>query len=655
MIERASAIFRSILIAAAAGALAVSLSSPLPAVLALFAMVAPFVPLRIGPRFARVLAVIAYLAIAATGVISWSLMVVLMLHGDSTDATLMLDGMALLSLAILLSLSERKGAAVLSAIFALVVAGLHRNAAIGPYIVVAGAAAIAVLAAEAIGEAPRRVVARPWRRGVAGGAALLFALGIFYVLPPAQIGLERALFSMYSPPASARSGLSRDDVRLGEVESLAMSPRVALHVWSARAQKLRARAYLSFDGRLWHAPTGQTVPPAGTFELAELRAFRGTLLRFPGVNDVSDAMVTRIVPIGLDAGLIPTPGDALAIKTRDQVQVDPFGVVLPTRTGIEVAPYAIVHRRRLGVGDAGPVDLRALTLPRVVDARVRAAAAQIASETQDPRQRITRTILWIQSMAHYDLEVGAFKSRDPIAEFLFDKHRGYCEYFASALALLLRLEGIPTRFVTGYQVDSSSLEGSHYVVRDSDAHAWVEAYLDGVGWVEADATPPGEYASLHQRNKGTAWTRLRAAWADFWIVARHGSFAEGVSRAGVPVLVIVLLGVFAFVVRRALLRREPRAPRGRTVTTRPTVPAVVECVAQIDRAFETHGLPRPRAHGLLEHLSLVERRGLDEHAATTIRQAIDLVHRRHFGAEPVDDDALQRAGVAIHAGNLVRS
>lgn len=647
MTERASSIFRALLIAASCGALGRSLNAPIFPLLALLALLAPFTPIRVGPRLAKVIAVVAYLAIAAAGVLSWSLMVVLVVHGESTETALLANGLALVLSAIALSISERTGLAAVSAIFATLVSGLHRNAATTPYIVAGAGAAIALVAAESIATAPRRVSTEPWRRGLAGGAALTVAAFISAGLPPAQIALERTLFSMYTPPASARSGLSADDVRLGEVESLATSPRVALHVWSPRAQKLRARVYLQFDGRLWHAPTAPAIAPGPEFELDELRSFRGTLRRLPRVTDVPrDALVTKVVPMGLDAGLIPTPGDALAIKTRDQVQVDPFGIVLPIRTGAEITPYAIVHRVRSGVGDPSGADPRALSLPRVVDPRLRAVAAKIVAETRSPRERVARTIAWIQSMARYDLDVGAFRTRDPIAEFLFDKKRGYCEYFASSLALLLRLEGIPARFTTGYQVDDSSLEGSHYVVRDSDAHAWVEAYVEGAGWIEADATPAAEYASIHRRKTGDAWARARAAWADFWLVVRHGSFGEVSSRVAIPALVIVLVAIGIAVVRRAWLRRTPRSKPSRTETAQ-TVPAISECVAQIDRAFEARGLPRPRAHGLLEHLSLLERKGLDERAGSALRRAIELVHRRHFGSEPIDDALLRAAAVAI--------
>ena len=93
---------------------------------------------------------------------------------------------------------------------------------------------------------------------------------------------------------------------------------------------------------------------------------------------------------------------------------------------------------------------------------------------------------------------GAFRTGDPLAEFLFEKKAGYCEYFASAAVVLLRLQGVPARFVKGLSVGPQTDQGGGlHVVRDSDAHAWVEAWIPGEGWVEADPTPPGQFAEAH--------------------------------------------------------------------------------------------------------------------------------------------------------------
>src|SRR5206468_13003982 len=68
--------------------------------------------------------------------------------------------------------------------------------------------------------------------------------------------------------------------------------------------------------------------------------------------------------------------------------------------------------------------------------------------------------------------------------------RSHCEYFASSMAILLRSVGIPTRLVNGFLMGEYNPIGGDYIIRESDAHSWVEVYTPGRGWMEFDPTPP---------------------------------------------------------------------------------------------------------------------------------------------------------------------
>ncbi len=103
--------------------------------------------------------------------------------------------------------------------------------------------------------------------------------------------------------------------------------------------------------------------------------------------------------------------------------------------------------------------------------------------------------------------------KDPIANFLFERKQGHCEYFASSMAVMLRTLGIPSRVVNGFRSDEFNDLTGNYVVRAKDAHSWVEAYFPGYGWQTFDPTPAG--------NSGTpqGWSRLALyvdAMASFW-------------------------------------------------------------------------------------------------------------------------------------------
>ena len=102
---------------------------------------------------------------------------------------------------------------------------------------------------------------------------------------------------------------------------------------------------------------------------------------------------------------------------------------------------------------------------------------------------------------------------DPLANFLFERKQGHCEYFASSMAVMLRSLGIPARLVNGFRTGEFNDLTSQYVVRASNAHSWVEVFFPGYGWIAFDPTPG---ASIQVR---TGWSRIGLymdAMASFW-------------------------------------------------------------------------------------------------------------------------------------------
>jgi hypothetical protein len=100
-----------------------------------------------------------------------------------------------------------------------------------------------------------------------------------------------------------------------------------------------------------------------------------------------------------------------------------------------------------------------------------------------------------------------------LANFLFERKHGHCEYFASSMAVMLRSLDIPSRMVTGFRGGEYNDLTGQYVVRASDAHSWVEAYFPGSGWISFDPTPAGSVPTR------TGWSRMQLyvdAAASFW-------------------------------------------------------------------------------------------------------------------------------------------
>lgn len=102
--------------------------------------------------------------------------------------------------------------------------------------------------------------------------------------------------------------------------------------------------------------------------------------------------------------------------------------------------------------------------------------------------------------------------RNPIDEFLFDTHRGFCEHYASAFAVMMRSAGIPARIVLGYQGGELNPLGNYLIVRQADAHAWTEVWLDGLGWRRVDPTAAVAPERIEDGISGAMFSGTGAAW-----------------------------------------------------------------------------------------------------------------------------------------------
>jgi hypothetical protein len=162
--------------------------------------------------------------------------------------------------------------------------------------------------------------------------------------------------------------------------------------------------------------------------------------------------------------------------------------------------------------------VEALELPPL-DERIPRLALDMTAGLTTPDERARALERRLRHDYGYTLELLPAPVADPLATFLFTRKKGHCEYFASAMAVMLRTLGIPARVVTGFLGGVYNPMTGWQVVRASDAHSWVEAWLPGRGWLTFDPTPPDPSPS-----SASLWTRaglvLDAAdqfWQD-WVV-----------------------------------------------------------------------------------------------------------------------------------------
>lgn len=560
----------------------------------------------------------------------------------------------------------------------LVVSGLKPGVALFPWFAAGGALALWTYAFVQGG--PRRI-------GLPLAVFLLVAgavaAGTVWFLPWAQPHVERALADAF---VEGTTGLAEES-RLGEFGRLASSRRVVLRVWTSEARLLRAYVLTRFDGREWTSSRPGQGPPArsplrplpGTDAETWLRGVPGGLFVVPptdGVPAAGDRTVeTRIVQSAVDDWPLLLPASPLLIRA-------PTSLLLRSREGELRWPlyeparlYGVLHDgttpASLGADEGVTARAAALGLPGRLDPRVRVLAGTLATDARSGWDRLQNTLEWMRTRYSYSLDVGPFETADPLAEFLFEKKKGYCEYFATAAAVLLRLQGIPTRYVKGFAVGPQNLVpgrlgvGDHYVVREQDAHAWVEAYIEGIGWVEADPTPPSGFAEVHASSAGWLTSlveALRVHAARIWARLRHEGFAGlwtalttavrealgGLWRRplvlgaiGVGLLAIVSWRWLAWLVGR--LRGLRRSRRARAEAFPGELGPLLETV---ERHWARRGRARPPASGLREHLEGLAPEVLSSREREASAAVVDACYRAAFAARrpsPEEVDSLRAA------------
>ena len=122
-------------------------------------------------------------------------------------------------------------------------------------------------------------------------------------------------------------------------------------------------------------------------------------------------------------------------------------------------------------------------------ARTYALAQQLKENARTPEDYVQNVLEYLGNTAVYTYSEMPPPASGTLDGFLFDSKQGYCQQFSGAMALLLRMAGIPARVATGFSTGATDTKTGEYIVRDFDAHSWVEVYYPDYGWVTFDPTP----------------------------------------------------------------------------------------------------------------------------------------------------------------------
>jgi transglutaminase-like putative cysteine protease len=365
---------------------------------------------------------------------------------------------------------------------------------------------------------------------------LALTAGMFFLLPrTADAAFSRLIAHRIFIP-----GLS-GEVRLGEIGELKTSSRAVMHIsmyvnQTGAPLKWRGGAMTEFDGKAWFDAEGSpTLVPVENGQ-AEMRPPTAR----PGARRLS---------YGVELEALDSPALFFA-GAPERVAGLPGAAVKETRTGcfrlLHTPPpgfryegYSLVEEPPETALPPNPtpiLDLASraqdLQLPRL-DPRIALLARSMAAGAGTDLGRARAVESHLRSDYGYTLQLPKHPGADPLAYFLFTRKKGHCEYFASAMAVMLRSLGIPARMATGFQSGVYNPLSDLWLVRASDAHTWVEAWIPGNGWTTFDPTPadPSQHGPTLLSKMGLYFDAAETFWQK-WVVgydpSRQGTLADRV-------------------------------------------------------------------------------------------------------------------------------
>ncbi len=406
------------------------------------------------------------------------------------------------------------------------------NATFVLFFVVQVGFAVATFASQEIRSAERKphIFAKPVYHGISKRLSMQSALvtvGIligsfllFFILPRTA----RAAMSRFIPEGMHITGFS-NEVKLGAIGQLQQRRTLIFHARigvanppiDGRRLKWRGAALSQFDGkRWWNRERRQELVKV------EHKLLRTGSLHHEGRPGRRFHYDVQLAGISSDALFFAGSPEFISVPAPFLYRVNGNNYRLPTATWerlrYEADTFLDAEQADGALGLSEAERQEHLELP-AMDNRILALSQQATGGVHSSLGQARQIELWLRKTYPYTLELPATEPVDPIANFLFDRKKGHCEYFASSMAVMLRLNGIPSRVVTGFQGGELNPVSGWYQVRASDAHSWVEAWFAGHGWVAFDPTPNAPAPSVASFGKGFGdYLDATELWWQDWIM-----------------------------------------------------------------------------------------------------------------------------------------
>lgn len=492
--------------------------------------------------------------------------------------------------------------------------------------------------------------------------------GILFVIFP-RVGLSLLLLNRgHTGRMIGFSGR----VDLGEVGVLRSDPALAMRVEIPELPNppplrvtlhLRGTALDAYDGRAWSQSESFKRP-------AEVDGGIIPIERLPDPS-VDSLMRIDLEPIDPPVIFLPPSANGLRLRTRGQVGLEPAAAYRGPEGEIRYQPLddrglkyeVFLSRKRAPTFQRLAQNERAkyLILPNDLPERIRTLSEEWTRDLGTQLERAQAIERHLRTEYRYDLASPSGRDRQPLDHFLFESKRGHCEFYSTAMAVMLRVVGVPTRNVTGFIGGTWNRFGRFYAVRNGDAHSWVEVYLDGQGWMTFDPTPPadsaprseisGVWAYLRDFIEATSqrWDRHVVGYDLNQQVSLLSALTSRYKRAESMVpqryrrpyaafaVVLALSGAAGAAVwwRR---RSRKRGDLGRT-PAEPRSPSAVLATAlyeALDAAMGAQGLGRAPGTPPLRHAEAIA--SLDHPLSAEILALTEVYLRARFGGAALSDD-----------------
>lgn len=484
--------------------------------------------------------------------------------------------------------------------------------------------------------------------------AIPLALVIFILFPRTST----PLWGLPSDAFAAKTGLS-DDMSPGDISHLVDSPAVAFRVQFQSTIPQPAKTYWrgpvfwAFDGRTWSAP----VPQRRAMKKISLRQAANPIMYSLTLEPHNNIWLFALDLPGTipESSVVSTEMQIVATKSVTHVMryemTSYLDYVLPNIAWLPTERYLYVPQ------DSAP--------------RARQFIQTLMQQYPEKASLVQAVLQHFSNQQYFYSRHPPLLFGDPTDEFLFETKRGYCEHYASSFTVLMRLAGIPARVVTGYLGGEMNPLSNYMIVRQSNAHAWSEIYLEGKGWLRVDPTAVVPLSNIENATDADrfrndtfttrdisdrnwyaisvkrlqyTWDMMNYRWSQ-WVIGYSNEKQKTLFKAiGVPeitwrglsYLLFATLSILILLIAANIFRAQRFQKRGHE-----------KIYAQFLRKLRPLNLEKSASEGALG-FSLRAAQALPNQSVELVNIANLYNQIRYADAGPVTTEALRRAVQAVH-------